>query len=406
MRLWNASRDADLGKDRHVNERPMPPVQQRDLRLDFFRGLALWLIFIDHIPTNVLNRVTIRNYGFSDAAEIFVFISGYAAAIAYSRAMREQGFPVAAARILVRASQLYFAFVLLLVFYFAQVAHLAKTFHNPLFAEEMNALELMRQPEVVLPHALMLKFNLANMDILPVYIVLLMFFPPVLWLLLRAPSLAVAASVALYVVAGHFGWYLVAYPQGYWVINPFHWQLLFVFGAWCAVGGNERLASVIRSPITLTLAIGYLAFALLIVLTWHYPRFAALKPGWLHDFLYPIDKTNLDPLRFAHLLAYVVVVARFVPRGWTGFHSPLAWPVVVCGRNSLEIFCVGVFLSFVGHVVITEFSAGRLMQVAVSVLGILIMVALAAWLEWLKELDRRYGPGPFRSNADISGGYA
>ena len=47
----------------------------RDLRLDLFRGLALWFIFIDHVPDNIVSWLTVRNYGFSDATEIFVYIS-------------------------------------------------------------------------------------------------------------------------------------------------------------------------------------------------------------------------------------------------------------------------------------------------------------------------------------------
>src|SRR5262245_26761852 len=91
-----------------------PPVAPgRDLRLDLFRGIALWLIFIDHIPNNVVNWFTIRNYGFSDAAEIFIFISGYTAAFVYSKAMRERGFVVASARILKRAWQIYVAHIFL-----------------------------------------------------------------------------------------------------------------------------------------------------------------------------------------------------------------------------------------------------------------------------------------------------
>ena len=82
------------------------PSGERDLRLDFFRGLSLWFIFIDHVPFNRASWLTIRNYGFSDAAEIFVFISGYTAAFVYGRMMREQGFVVAGARILKRAWQL------------------------------------------------------------------------------------------------------------------------------------------------------------------------------------------------------------------------------------------------------------------------------------------------------------
>ena len=84
-----------------------PAATERDLRLDLFRGVALWLIFLDHIPENVVNWFTIRNYGFSDATEIFIFISGYTAAFVYGRAMRERGYLIASARILRRAWQIY-----------------------------------------------------------------------------------------------------------------------------------------------------------------------------------------------------------------------------------------------------------------------------------------------------------
>ena len=85
----------------------------RDLRLDLFRGLALWLIFLDHVPNNIVAWFTIRNYGFSDATEIFIFISGYTAAFVYGRAMRTAGFVVATARVLKRAWQIYVAHVFL-----------------------------------------------------------------------------------------------------------------------------------------------------------------------------------------------------------------------------------------------------------------------------------------------------
>src|SRR5947207_11124360 len=85
----------------------------RDLRLDFFRGLALWFIFLDHMPTNIVNWFTLRNYGLSDAAELFVFISGYTAALVYGYTMLERGFVVAGAHILKRAWQLYVAHIFL-----------------------------------------------------------------------------------------------------------------------------------------------------------------------------------------------------------------------------------------------------------------------------------------------------
>src|SRR5438067_13465998 len=88
---------------------PQSSASERDLRLDLFRGVALWLIFLDHIPENIVSWVTIRNYGFSDATEIFIFISGYTAAFVYGRTMRERGFVLASARILRRAWQVYVA---------------------------------------------------------------------------------------------------------------------------------------------------------------------------------------------------------------------------------------------------------------------------------------------------------
>src|SRR3974390_3628427 len=92
-----------------MEEKPTMAASDRDLRLDLFRGLALWLIFLNPIPSNAVSWTTIRNYGFSDATEIFVFISGYTAAFVYGRAMRENGFIVASARVLKRAWQVYFA---------------------------------------------------------------------------------------------------------------------------------------------------------------------------------------------------------------------------------------------------------------------------------------------------------
>src|SRR5438046_1965958 len=178
----------------------MPPIVTtgRDLRLDLFRGLALWLIFLDHIPSNIVNWLTIRNYGFSDAAEIFVFISGYTAAFVYGRAMRERGFVVAGARILKRACPGSVAHIFLFVVYLAEIAYVYESFENPLYAEETNIFDFLRQPQVTLVQALLLKFKPVNMDVLPLYIILLLGFPPVVWLLLRLPTLALTASVALY----------------------------------------------------------------------------------------------------------------------------------------------------------------------------------------------------------------
>jgi hypothetical protein len=379
----------------------------RDLRLDLFRGVALWLIFLDHIPSNALSWLTIRNYGFSDATEIFIFISGYTAAFVYGKAMLDRGFVVSSARILRRVWQIYVAHVFLFTIYMAEISYVATSFENPLYAEEMNILDFLKQPDMTIVQALLLKFKPVNMDILPLYIVLLLLFPPILWLLLRRPTLALGISVAIYVLAWQFGWNLPAYPEGTWYFNPFAWQLLFVFGAWCAVGGAKRLAPVLRSPVTMTIAIVYLVFAFLIALSWYMPEQTSFVPHWLEDLIYPIDKTNLDVLRFAHFLALAVLTVRFVPRTWPLLNSWILRPAIVCGQHSLEIFCLGVFLAFAGHFALIEISGAFWMQVTISLLGIVVMIATAALISWYKELEGR-SPGSRSKppNADLAGGEA
>lgn len=372
----------------------MAPVPtERDLRLDLFRGIALWLIFLDHIPSNAVSWITIRNYGFSDATEIFVFISGFTAAFVYGRAMREHGFVFAGARVLKRTWQIYVAHVFLFAIYLAEIAYVVHSFDNPLYTEEMGVRNFLSDPDVTVIQALLLKFKPVNMDVLPLYIVLLAGFPPMLWLLLRAPSVALAASAALYGLAWHFGWNLPAWPRGVWLFNPFAWQFLFVLGAWCALGGGQRLSRWIDSPLVRTLAVAYLVFAFCITMTWYFPRLGAYVPDWLAVILYPIDKTNLDVLRILHFASLAVVALWFVPRGSPVLKSSVCWPAIVCGQHSLETFCLGVFLSFAGHFVFTEVSNGLATHVIVSVTGIAIMVAAAALVSWYKRMERR-GPGP------------
>ena len=372
----------------------MAPVpSERDLRLDLFRGLALWLIFLDHIPSNAVSWITIRNYGFSDATEIFVFISGYTAAFVYGRAMHEHGFIVASARVLKRTWQIYVAHIFLFAIYLAEISYVAHSFANPLYSEEMGVLDFLKNPDVTIIQAMLLKFKPANMDVLPLYIVLLLCFSPMLWLLLRVPSMALVASAALYTLMWWFDWNIPAYPHGVWVFNPFAWQLLFVCGAWCALGGAQRLSRWIYSPVVCGLAVAYLCFAFFIAMTWYFPRLGVFVPKFVGEAIYPIDKTNLDILRILHFLALAIVTIRFVPRDWPLLKSKLLWPVIVCGQHSLEIFCAGVFLSFAGHFVFTEVSDRLPMQILVSLTGIVIMTGFAALLTWYRRVERR-GPGP------------
>ena len=370
----------------------LPASGVRELRLDLFRGLALWLIFIDHVSPDVLTWFTIRSYGFSDAAEIFIFISGYTAAFVYGRAMFESGFEIATARVLRRVWQIYAAHVLLFAILVAEVSYVAIGLEKPFYAKEMEILNFLDQPGSAMVQALLLRYRPLNMDVLPLYIVLMLFLPLILRLIKWRADLTLAASVALYAAAWRYDLHLTAYPNGFWSFNPFAWQLLFVFGAWCALGGARRMSRFLSSPVTLWISFAYLLAAFCVTMTWYFPQLGYLMPHWLEQWMYPIDKTDLDVLRFAHFLALAVVALRFVPAGWPGLESRWLWPMILCGQRSLEIFCLGVALAFAGYFVLTEASAGLGLHFLVGICGILIMSAAAWLLSWYKHYVDKAGP--------------
>ena len=371
-----------------------PAAEGRDVRLDLFRGLANWAIFLDHIPNNAVAWLTTRNYGFSDAADLFVFISGYTAALAYSKAMRRDGFWAGAVKLMRRVWQLYVAHILLFVVYVAAIGWVAQTYRHSHLLDEFNVAGLIANPIGYLTAGLLLKFKPLNMDVLPLYIVLMAFFPVVLRAMLAKPNATLFCSLSLYVFARLFGWNLPAWPEGVWYFNPFAWQLLFVLGAWCALGGSKQLGWLLTFPAVLGFCILYLVFALIIAL----PQNLGLQSSalaWLSDGLAIDDKTNLAPSRLLHFIALAVLTISLVPRDRPWLRSPLLRPMMLCGRRSLEVFCVGIFLSFVGHFLLELISNSLLMQLAVSIGGIAILTAVAWLRSWpAKDLPNSSGPGP------------
>src|SRR4051812_2664101 len=267
---WSTTFATLLRRCLTANSQPALPVG-RDMRLDLFRGLALWFIFVDHIPGNIVGQFTLRAFGFSDATEIFVFISGYTAALVYGKAMREQGFLPGAARIIKRTWQIYVAHVFLFMIYAAAIVFVAARGDNGFLIAKTGLAEFLRDPGFMFVQVLLLRYKPANMDVLPMYIAVLAAFAPVLWLLMRRSGVALFASFTLYAVARSLGWTVGSHGGGTWYFNPFAWQLLFVFGAWCALGGAARLGGLIRSRVVSAAAVLYLLFAFAIVMTWRVP---------------------------------------------------------------------------------------------------------------------------------------
>jgi hypothetical protein len=369
--------------------RAILPAEGRDLRLDLFRGVANWAIFINHIPNNAVTWLTNRNYGFSDGADLFVFIAGYAAAIVYAKSMLTQGFAAGTTRLWERAWQLYVAHVLLLVIHLAVVGWAAQIYLGSHLLDEFNVAVLLEHPIPTLVQGLFLKYRPLNLDVLPLYIVLMAACPPVLWLMLRRPDVTIAGALVLYFAARLFGLNLPGYPSAVWYFNPFTWQFLFLFGAWCALGGASRARKIIQSPATLVVGSAYLIFALLMTMAGRFEAFGRLFPEWLVSAFNPNDKTNLAPYRVVHFVVIAILVARFVPIDWPGLRSRWLRPLIVCGQRSLEVFCVGLFLSFVGHFLLELISDSLLMQILVSIAGIGLMTAVAYYRSWLKKLDKR-----------------
>ncbi|MBR1168518.1 MULTISPECIES: OpgC domain-containing protein [Bradyrhizobium] len=376
------------------------PEKGRDLRLDLFRGVANWAIFLDHIPDNVVNWITTRNYGFSDAADLFVFISGYTASFVYARMMLDRGFIVGATRLTKRVWQLYVAHIILFVIYIASISYLALRFGDSEMINEFNVAGLVDNATETLRQGLFLRFKPLNLDVLPLYIVLMGLFPPVLWFMLRKPDLTMILSIVLWLAARHFGWNLTAYPAGQWYFNPYCWQVLFVFGAWCSMGGARRSIALINSPVTLWVCLGYLLFALVMTMAGRFPTFGGMFPEWLFSAFNPNDKTNLAPYRFLHFVVIVILVIRFVPKEWPGLEWKVFDPLIVCGQQSLAVFCVGVFLSFVGHFELSMSSGSLLAQIFVSVAGIAIMTTVAYYISWSKKQDKPLKPPPAKPAAE------
>jgi len=349
------------------------PGLQRDLRIDFFRGLALLFIFIDHVPGNVLGNFTLRNFGFADAAEVFVLLAGFSAVLAYSRTFEGQGFWAGTSRVLDRVRDLYVWHLGLVVVCTLGLTLATGVFGDPMFVRNIGVHVFTEDParSTVLAAALVNQPNMLN--ILPLYIVLLMLWlPAVLWFMPRRPWHVLGLSVAIWAIANLIDLNLPSqqHTKG-WVFNPFAWQLLVTIGALTA--HFARRGAIPFSRALFWVALSYVAFAFVVVAPW--TQIAGLEGLHLvpRDLLGSMNKTYLSPWRVAHVVALgYLALCLFSPQSnWLN----RAWASGIgrCGRHSLEIFCLGTVLSFAGWVVLAEAGHGFVQQILVNIVGIGIL---------------------------------
>jgi hypothetical protein len=347
---------------------------RRDQRIDVLRGLALIMIFIDHIPGNQLGFLTLHVFGFADAAEIFVLFAGFASMLAYGRVMLREGILAGMRRAWARCGRVYVTHVLLLLSTIAVARAWESSFH----VAPLSVAPLLDSGWEAFVHGLMLNALPPYLDILPLYVVLLAGFP-LLFLVMRwSRWCALAGAVLLWLAATfepqlNFPNWLD--PAG-WYFDPFAWQLLFVLGAALALhmarqGGNLRPSRFLNTLCWLYLALAFVE---------SFPTGAfGLPPIKLIPMPAP-DKTHLSILRVLNILAWVqIIFSSERTRRWAGHR--LAWALDICGRHSLEVFALGCVLGLLGRLVLHTFGTAIPLQVAINVVGVSAMIALAAWLE-------------------------
>ena len=272
----------------------------RVLRVDFFRGLALWWIYTDHIPGDVLGDYSLRNFAMCDAAEVFVLLAGFGAGLAYGSVMNRQGYLYAAADTLRRAWTLYVAHIFLFVVYTAQVAYSAATLDRAFYLEETRLDVLAEAPYRALLEALLLRFQPSLLNILPLYVVLLLLFAASLWML-RRPALLFVVSLALYAAVRFTGINLPSWTGEGWYFNPFAWQFLFMIGAILAYAPPAM--PPLRWPIDLLAIVVLLAGIIVIWVIDIHPLILARMPASVIRFIITEDKTGLHPFRLFSILA-------------------------------------------------------------------------------------------------------
>lgn len=347
---------------------------QRDPRLDVLRGLALLMIFVDHIPADVLSQGTMHNFSFCDPAELFVLISGMSAMLAYGKAFERRGAAAGFSRLLRRWIRLYvFQLALVLVtlgvvFLKTQYLHAGSKLMQPF----LNA------PASGILQSLALHAVPAYLDILPLYLVLLGMFPLIYAGLKTSIWLTLAASTALWMIANWVSWLNIpnwAYG-GQWPFNPFAWQLLFTIGA--AVGvklmAGETLMPRLKPIVWLSIA--YLIFAFLENFpwaTWHLPDFRPLT-------IATPSKANLSPFRLGDILALAyLLLSSNTFWSWAGWRVFQA--IDLLGRHSLEVFAAGCIVALLGRLSFHAYGPTMPNQIIVNALGFIAMWAVAYQLD-------------------------
>lgn len=354
--------------------------------IDFWRGLALVTIFVNHIPGNTFERYTYSQYGISDAAELFVFLAGWSIGIA-TRGRDGQPEPrlKSVLRLLSRTVEVYRAQITTMAIALAMIAGTALYLDNPLLLEWHNAGGFFADPIQTMVGFVLLTHQLGFFNILPLYVVLLG-IAPVFVLVARVSRVAaLGLSVALYASSLVFEWNLPAWPgEGDWFFDPLCWQVLLVLG-FVAQDVNRhtawmRLWSVRLVPVGIVIVVTGIVLAVLEIRP---DPMMVPEPRLVFTF----DKTYLSPARLIHfvgvLLAFQTLYAVLAPR-----LGPVTGYLVSLGRNSLAVFSIGSLLSLAAQLIRFSTGGGVLIDLFVVGSGLFALGFTAWFVEWRSRKPR------------------
>jgi hypothetical protein len=294
---------------------------------------------------------------------------------------------IATAQIYRRVWQLYVAHIFLFVIFAALVSYATLHVQHQNYNEDLGIDNFVDEPNIAIVKTLLLQYQPQYLDILPLYVVLLGIFPLVLLLLRRHLALPLMISGVIYLLTLHFGWQPHSYPDDEaWYFNPLARQFLFVIGATAGYAPYSRQVLPMPSAWLAKLAIGITVAVAIIRISWTIHGAYEGFPGLLSQALLPlVGKASLAPLRLVSFLALAVTTGHLVRRNNRLLHTPVARLIIRCGQHSLQVFCLGVLLAVLGEILLTSVRDDIGMQLAISLAGIVLMIAISGLLTWYKE---------------------
>ncbi|MCO5163609.1 MAG: OpgC domain-containing protein [Mesorhizobium sp.] len=351
---------------------------ERDTRIDVIRAIVLLMIFINHVPGNVYETLTLKNYGFSDAAEVFVLISGLAVGLAYGAKTKDGQWIRAMLAIWRRAWVLFYTHIMTTVATLAIFCGAAVFGLRSDLLTMINIGPLIDDPARTIVGIATLSHQLGYNNILPLYMALLAATPAILWLLKRNMAATLAGSGALWLAAGLYQIAPANYPlPGVWFLNPLSWQFLYVIG----VAGTMHVSaggSLPQRPIWTRLAVAYLLAAFLMIRS---PFWGEVSWFGLPEVLGGFNKTYLSLFRLLDVLALAYLVARWPTVSNLARLSP-DHPLAILGKHSLPAFVTGTLCAMVAQVLRHLDQPGLGFDTLLIATGIAIQFAVAYFLEW------------------------